>query len=295
MFVTRYLPESVLKVAGRHMLQAQKHSPTILFVGGSVGAVASAVLACKATLKLESVLEPAQTTLDLIDSVESTDEYSDKDKIQDKAKVRVQTAVKLGKLYAPAIGLGLVSIGALTGSHYIMSSRQAGLMAAYAGLDKAYQEYQARVRDELGIDREQELRYGSVTAKSKDDDGKSVKVSRIDPNAHSVYARFFDETATEWQREPEYNYLQLRAKQNYANNLLQARGHLFLNEVYNMLGIEHSQAGAVVGWIISKDGDNFVDFGIFNGDSPAVRDFVNGKEGSIFLDFNVDGVIYDKI
>ncbi len=62
-----------------------------------------------------------------------------------------------------------------------------------------------------------------------------------------------------------------------------------------MLGVERSGAGAVVGWVVSKTGDNFVDFGIFNGDNSEARAFVNGREGSILLDFNVDGVIYDKI
>jgi hypothetical protein len=295
MFVTKYLPEAVLKVGGRKILQVQKHSPIILFTAGVTGAIASTVLACKATLKLDAVLAEASATMDLIDSVEERPDYTDKDRTKDKAVLRVKTGVAVTKLYGPAILLGLTSVGALTGSHYIMSTRQAGLMAAYAALDKGYQEYQARVRDELGLEREEELRYGSVIKKIKDEDGKSVKTSRVDPNAHSVYARFFDETAREWNREPSYNYLALRAKQSFANNLLHSRGHLFLNEVYDMLGLEHSSAGAVVGWIMSKDGDNYVDFGIFNGDSPAVRDFVNGNEGAIFLDFNVDGVIYDKI
>jgi hypothetical protein len=64
-----------------------------------------------------------------------------------------------------------------------------------------------------------------------------------------------------------------------------------------MLGIDRSKAGSVVGWVITKEGtgDNFIDFGVFDGDNPRARDFVNGREGSILLDFNVDGVIYDKI
>jgi hypothetical protein len=64
-----------------------------------------------------------------------------------------------------------------------------------------------------------------------------------------------------------------------------------------MLGLERSKAGAVVGWILSKNGetDNYIDFGVFDGKTQSARDFVNGFEGSILLDFNVDGVIYDKI
>ena len=87
----------------------------------------------------------------------------------------------------------------------------------------------------------------------------------------------------------------LRTQQNYANDLLKARGHLFLNEVYSMLGIPHTSAGAIVWWTIGAGGDNYVDFGIFTRDSQVVREFVNGYERSILLDFNVDGVIWDMI
>ena len=101
--------------------------------------------------------------------------------------------------------------------------------------------------------------------------------------------------ATAWSKEPEYNLIFLRCQQNYANDLLKARGHVFLNEVYDMIGVPRSKAGSVVGWILTGNaGDHFIDFGIFD-DEDNIRDFVNGREGSILLDFNVDGVIYDKI
>jgi hypothetical protein len=111
-----------------------------------------------------------------------------------------------------------------------------------------------------------------------------------------MYARFFDETCNDWKRNAEYNRAFLQCQQSYYNQMLQSRGHVFLNEVYDSLGIPRSQAGAAVGWILSKDGDNFVDFGIFDDlTNPHVRDFVNGHENSILLDFNVDGIIWDKI
>jgi hypothetical protein len=126
--------------------------------------------------------------------------------------------------------------------------------------------------------------------------GKKEYVKRVGPDGASIYARFFDPTSTSWSKEPEYNLIFVQCQQNYANDLLRARGHVFLNEVYDMLGIPRSQAGAVVGWILSQDRttDNYIDFGVFD-DEKNARDFVNGYEGSILLDFNVDGVIFDKI
>jgi hypothetical protein len=49
--------------------------------------------------------------------------------------------------------------------------------------------------------------------------------------------------------------------------------------------------------MLSGDGetDNYINFGIFDGTTEVLRDFVNGLEGAILLDFNVDGVIYNKL
>jgi hypothetical protein len=124
----------------------------------------------------------------------------------------------------------------------------------------------------------------------KNEDGTKELIPHVDPNKWSPYARFFDEGSPEWKKNSELNRLYVQCQQNYANNLLRARGHVFLNEVYDMLGIDRSQAGSVVGWVIGTDGDNYVDFGL-------QRAFSSGLIGerNILLDFNVDGVIYDKI
>jgi hypothetical protein len=88
--------------------------------------------------------------------------------------------------------------------------------------------------------------------------------------------------------------------------MLKSKGSLFLNEVYDLLGIERTKTGAIVGWIYDKNnpvGDNEVDFGIFDvkfhddmvGDGLAQRRFVNGLEDVVLLNFNVDGPILDRV
>jgi len=287
----KFVPTALTKTVGRTILKTQKHSPTLLFGAGVVGVVATTVLACRATLKLQAVLEEAQSDLEQIKEVES-DKYSEADRTQDRTVVQIRTALTITKLYGPAVAMGIVSIGCLGGSHHILTKRNAGLMAAYASIEKAFSEYRQRVLDEVGEDKELEFRYGTEVVAEEGAKGKTVK--RVSPGTPSMYARFFDECSRSWSRQAEYNLLFLRCQQNYANDLLLSRGHVFLNEIYDMLGIDRSKAGAVVGWVVS-DGDNFIDFGVFDGNNPMARDFVNGREGSILLDFNVDGVIYDKI
>lgn len=113
----------------------------------------------------------------------------------------------------------------------------------------------------------------------------------------SQYAKFFDESSPMWSKDPEYNLRFLRQQEVYANDLLKLRGHLFLNEIYDMLGLPRSKEGQVVGWIYDEEnpiGDNCVDFGIYK-DNVANRNFVNGIERNILLDFNVDGDIWSSM
>lgn len=293
MDLMKYVPDSVSRTVGRGLLKTQNVSPTVLFVGGVVGVVATAVLASRATLKLELVLDELDADKERGLTLRETlpDKYSESDHKRDLTIFYSRASVNVAKLYAPAIIVGGLSIAALTGSHVILTRRNAALTAAYAALDKGFREYRKRVVDELGEDADRRFRYSNELVEP-DKDGKPVRRVVDD---YSIYARFFDELNDHYQREPEYNFLFLKCQQNWANDMLRARGHLFLNEVYDRLGIDRSKPGQVVGWVRDSDGDNYVDFGIFNGDQPRARDFVNGREHSILLDFNVDGVIYDLL
>ena len=242
-------------------------------------------------------MDDAKKNLDMAKTLEHRD-YSERDRSRDISLIYFQSGVKVVKLYAPAIIVGGLSIYALRTSHNILTSRNVALTAAYGALEKGFKEYRARVVDKYGEEEDRNLRYGTREVEIVDPDtNKKKKVTRVSINDPSIYARFFDPQSASWSKEPEYNLIFLKCQQNYANDLLKSRGHIFLNEVYDLCGLERSKAGAVVGWILSDDGstDNFVNFGIFDGENDRARDFVNGFEGSILLDFNVDGVIYDKL
>ena len=289
----QWIPMAVSKALGRQALVLEKNSPAILFGTGIVGMVGSTVLACRATLKLEEVLDEGKENVKKAKTLEHED-YSEKDREKDLAIIHIQTSVKIVKLYGPAIVLGGVSVAALTQSHSILNKRNAALTAAYAALEKGFAQYRQRVVEKYGEEEDRNFRYGSREVEVMED-GKKKTVLRVGEGEPSIYARFFDPMSTKWSKEPEYNLLLLKCQQNYANDLLRARGHVFLNEVYDMIGVPRSKAGSVVGWIlVGNVKENWIDFGIWDDDNN-VRDFVNGREASILLDFNVDGVIYDKI
>lgn len=279
MNLIKYVPKGATVKASRALLQLQKSSPTTLFVAGAVGVVATAVLASRATLKAAEIVENFKTE----------DPY-----LEAGNKEKVALAGSIVKAYAPTVAVGVLTIGALTGSHRILTVRNTTLTAAYASLTDVYERYQARVAAEIGSEKEQAIRQ-DITKKTIDDNGKPLKYRAAGPAQISPYARFFDETCSSYTQSPEQNLLFLRCQQDYANNRLRARGHVFLNEVYDSLGLSRTGAGAVVGWVINENGDNFIDFGLYNETSEAARAFVNGHERAVLLDFNVDGIIYDLI
>lgn len=294
----KMLSNFVTSRAGLQMLQLKKHGPVVLFAAGVVGVVGAAVLASRATLKLSEVLEEAEKRQVDIHAGVDMGMDSDEAKAVEIRNLKIKTAVEIVKLYAPAVVVGAVSIAALTGSHVMLTQRNTALMAAYAGLDKAYKAYRKRVVAELGEDKDRQFNNGSRDREIVEETAEGPVVSTIrevDPNGYSVYAKFFDKSNTNWSPEWEYNRIFLQCQQNYANQKLAARGYILLNEVYEALGIPHTRAGCVVGWHIGKDGDNYVDFGIFDKNKEMARHFVNGNEGAILLDFNVNGIVYDKI
>ena len=305
--ILKVVPAKLTVAAGQATLQLSKQSPHILFGAGIVGFGATIYLASKAVLKLDRHVdlfqENLETVKELYDSAKDSDEgrasYPKSEYRKDLAYLYANSIYDITKMYAPTVIVGTLTIVCLTKSHTILSNRNTALMAAYSVLERSYNAYRKRVIDEFGEDKDREFRYPTKEIRTLSLDEKGKAVEKVETKTlldqYSTYARFFDEMCPDWKRNPEYNLIFLRAQQNWANDLLRARGHVFLNEVYDMLGIPRTKAGAVVGWVIGHEGDNYIDFGLFNGENSAARDFVNGRERSILLDFNVDGVIYDKI
>ena len=288
--------------------QIKKHSPEILLVAGVVGTVTSAVMACKATTKISTILEDTKETIDKFHQYaeyETKEDYTVEDSKKDLAITYVQTGVKLAKLYAPSVILGALSITSILASNDILRKRNVAIAAAYATLDRGFKEYRSNVVERYGEEVDRELKYNIKAKKfeekvvdEKTGKEKTVKttVKVADVDGYSGYARFFDEGCRAWEKDSETNLFFLRAEQNYANDRLRSRGYLFLNEVYERLGIPTTKAGQSVGWIYNPNdpehkGDNYVDFGIYDMHREKCRDFVNGYERVILLDFNVDGDI----
>lgn len=292
----------------------KKHSPEILVVAGVIGTVTSAIMACKATLKVNDVIDETKETIETIhdcigkglktaDGEEYTQEVANKD----LTIVYIQTGWKFAKLYGPAVLLGVASIGCMVGSNQILRKRNIALGAAFTAIDKSFKEYRGRVIEKFGKDLDRELRFNTKAKQIEetvvDENGKESTVTKtveiVDPNVtHSIYSVVFCEGNTGWTKNAELNKVFLLQQQNYANDKLRLNGVLTLNEVYDMIGAPRTAYGQLAGWVYTEDssvGDNFVDFGIFDINSEKKCDFINGIERSIILDFNCIGNILDYI
>lgn len=291
----KFVPDVIASKVGRQILLTQKNSPTLLFAVGTVGVIATAVLAARATLHVEEVLDRTARDLQVAEEISEDGKSSSQETRNMIIYIRTRGVLEIGKLYAPAVIVGVGTIAALTGSHRILTRRNAGLTAAYKAIEKSFDDYRKRVAEEFGDEKENDIRKSVRKKTVTDEKGKKVEIDYVDPNGISQYAKFFDEFNPNWEKRAESNLIFLRAVQTYSNQLLHSRGHVLLNDVYDSLAIERTKAGCVVGWVLSPDGDGFIDFGIYNPENERAREFVNGNERSILLDFNVDGLVYDKI
>lgn len=321
---------NVRRTANTAVFKLRKHSPELLVVTGIVGGIVGAVMACKATTKLNAVLENAKFEIDAVKKAAEDGEveipnpetqelevveYTKEDYDKDIALTYVKNGLNVAKLYAPAVVVGAASIGCILASSNIMHKRNAALASAFATVSNSFKAYRGNVVERFGEEIDKQLKYNikavDVEETVVDEKGKEKVVTKtinvVNPADVSEYARFFEKYTKDtngdvivnpnWENDNEYNLMFLKAQERYANDLLKAKGMLFLNEVYEMLGLPISKAGQIVGWVYDKDkadGDGFISFGMYN-DNLSYSDFVNGYDTAILLDFNVDGNVWELL
>ena len=306
----------------RAAFKIKKYSPEILAVTGVTGIIVSTVMACRATTKLNPILEEKRKNVAMVhEGVEEgfvmtedpmtkeliPTDYTPEDGKKDITIHYAKAGLKMVKLYAPSVTLGVFSIGCMLQSNNIMRKRNIALAAAYNVVDQSFKDYRSRVVERFGEALDRELKYDIKTQKvtetvTDEETGKTKKVTKtintVDPEtSHSQYTFVFDETCYGWQRDAELNKFFLIQQERFLTERLKTKGHLFLNEALDALGIKRCRMGNIVGWIYDEKhpiGDNRVDFGLFNNvNDEQKRLFINGHEYSVWLDFNCDGNILD--
>ena len=283
--------------------KTKEHSPEILMGIGFIGIIASTVSACKATRKIDPILDAHKISQENIHKAIEDGTHTEKEIKRATTKLYVRTGFDFVKLYAPAAGLGIFSLGCIFASNEILRKRNASLAAAYAILDKTFKEYRKRVVERYDEETDYELLTGTKTIETQetitDSKGKEKTVTKkqkvADPNASSDYIKYFTKSNQNWDKNDDFNLNFFECQQHFANDKLRRDGYLVLNDVLESLGFEKTQAGMVVGWVYdlkNPNGDNKVQFTITKVKIPGEDGIL---EDAYAIDFNVDGNIYPLI
>ena len=282
----------------RLALKAKHYSPEILVGVGILSAGFAIVEACRATLKVDEILDKTKEDVEKIHECEDTmddEKYNHEDAVEDLTKTYVQTAVKIAKLYLPAALLFTLSMTSFLSSNNVLKKRNAALAAAYTAVDEAFKKYRERAVDRFGERVDKELRYGikakEIEETTVDENGNEVMTAKVVDVAEDTpgeYTYLFDELSSEWHRDVNITAATLRGYENILNARLEADGFLFLNTVLKMLDIPLTEAGQIIGWVY-KEGDpryqDYVSFGI-NWD-----DYKRSGESSTFIDLNCHRIV----
>lgn len=194
----------------------KKNASTILTVAGSVGVVATSVLAVKATPKAIRVLEEAKE--------EKQEELTVLEKIR-----------YAGPAYIPAIITGAATIACIFGANILNQRQQAALMSAYALLDNSYKEYKAKVIELYG--EETDIHVKDEIAKDKLND-KNITVGEGKQLYFDEYSGRYFEATTEHMLRVE----------NKLNRRMQETAGLYLNDYFEMVGLDPTDYGDFIGW-----------------------------------------------
>lgn len=283
-----------------------KHAPTILSVTASAGVIATGYLAWKAGTRFEDV--EGRDWDRRKECLRNADTIPDEDVPKIERKNRILFILDTVRTVAPAAIVGAATITMIYFSNSISKKRLAAMGAAYATLQTAFDGYKRTMVEALGkesVDKILKPKLPNVGTSaeeilSSDNKSDAAHVSEAVVNslkALSPYARIIaEESSTCWDTNEDYTSQNLAAVQLWANRRLERKGHLFLNEVFDQLGLSRTCEGAVVGWLKNGEGDGYVSFGDFDASIYRVpSDDYTRVDSNFIVDFNVDGVIWDRI
>lgn len=219
-----------------------KQSPTILAVIGSVGVVATAVTAVRATPKALALIE--KTRCEKVD---------DENPIENTPILTpIEVVRTTWQCYIPSVLIGSATIACIFGSNVLNKRQQAALTSAYIFLEQSYKNYRNKAIEMLGTDTDKEIQKEIVKDKAKEEDVSAPKSDDVLLFYEEHYGKFFERTMLEVQ-DAEYQL----------NRKLAIEGEASLNDFFEFLGLDACEIGDALGWsyeIICDFNHAWIDF-----------------------------------
>lgn len=209
----------------------KRNGSTILTVAGGIGAVATTVMAVKATPKALKTIEAAE-------------------EVKGEKLTKTEIVQVAGPIYIPTAIVGVGTLACIFGANILNKRQQASLISAYTLLDGAYKEYRNKVDQLYGSEADNRIREEIA----KDNYKEPVKIEYEQTLFYDFYSkRFFEATMLD--------VVQAEAD---LNRMIAEQGGAFLNEYYDLLNLEPTTEGKELGWSLgileSMYWANWVDF-----------------------------------
>ena len=295
--------DTVVLAGRKTVFAAKKHSPEIMIGTGIALGVGTVIMTWFAAKKTDKALEEPKKIIATAKSMEITEHYTKEDQKHDILLGYKKGAVEIAKLYGPIVIMGASSIACVLTSHKILSGRYAGVVAANGILSKEFSDYRDKVIEKYGKEEDYKFRFGdkmeNVAETTKDENGSETTIVKEQPKnnyASTTFARCFDETSPAFQKDALYNIDTLKRLQGQLNDELKAKRVLTLNDAYELLGYEKTQAGFYYGWIYDPRSENksFVDFGLPFEDREWIHRMIVENQRYYWLDFNCTEIVWSS-
>lgn len=218
------------------------HSPEILTGIGIAGMITSTALAVKATPKAMVLLEEKKEELNKKHFDEHLEhDYSLKNH-KELDKLDFKTTVKtVWKCYIPASVTMAVSVACLIGASSVHVKRNAVLATAYHLSEAAATEYRNKVVETIGAKKEEAIR----DAVNKDRIEKNPVVNNEVFVTEKGNTLCYDHLSGRYFKS---DIDKIKKSINELNHQINKTFYVSLNDLYDELGLEHTELGDVLGW-----------------------------------------------
>lgn len=209
-----------------------KNSPDVL-IGVSIGTSITAVgLAIPATTRADKLIEKkrAEERMKASARGQTFDDLTNFEKVKTCWTCYVPTLLTLG-----------TSITTAVFSNRISASRIAALATAYSLSEKSFKDYQDKVTEMLGEDREKKVRDQIASDYNK---AHPVIEQQVEHTGFGEYLVRDLETGRDFRTTQERVY---QAFKRISDNLVSEQSQS-LNDLYSELGLSESQTGYMLGW-----------------------------------------------
>lgn len=213
-----------------------KNSPTILTVLSVSGLVATTIMGSKDTIK----------AIRILDELEEEAELKGEEPLTFKEKAKATW-----KCYIPTAIMGSITIGCTIGANSIHLRRNAALASLYSLSEVALKEYQAKVVETIGKNKEQKIK----------DEIHQEKIVKNPVSANEVFITGRGDTLCYDVLSGRYFKSDMEKIKSALNKLsrdLMSEMFVSVNQVYYELGLEGTKHGDLWGWHVDQVGSDLI-------------------------------------